>query len=315
MACSRDAVILQRRGAGFAIRRRTHHHRRPACPAPTMLGRRWVGGGTMNPLHFWAEPHRWPRDPIGYVFLARVVEAIGRARFGNEWTGKEVTTKVVAPLPSRETASPGDRFRALEILMRHHPESKRPYPESKRPSDEAWLAECWPEAQAAARHEQEAQRALFQRLGTVQDEIVRRCESGELVSAIRKAGGEMETVPREWWNTESWPNRFVFCQLKPSDPSGLGVTGERFCWIFVTSASLDRYLNSQPFAPAAANIDVHLSPYMKTMLAVAKRLNITAENWLSFLQPGSPIESRHFAVAFLNFKSTHASPRADEASG
>jgi hypothetical protein len=53
----------------------------------------------MNPLRFWAEPHRWPRDPAGYVFLARAVEEIGRAMFDARWTGKEVTTDFVRPLP------------------------------------------------------------------------------------------------------------------------------------------------------------------------------------------------------------------------
>jgi hypothetical protein len=266
----------------------------------------------VNPLHFWAEPYRWPQDPAGYVFLARAVEAIGRARFGEEWAGKEVTTQFVQPLPSRETASASDRVHAHQILMRHHPEYVRmreleaaelrardgksgstaslppslnrlaPPLVAEIPSyvrAKGWSAEWWSAAQAAVRREQEAQLPLVQRLGTVQHEIVRGCESGELVSAIRaKAGGKMEIVPRRWWNTESWRNRFVMCQLKPSEPFGLGCTGEKYCWIFLASESLDKYLNGQPFAPVAANIDVHLSPYMKTMLAVAKRLNITAEN-------------------------------------
>jgi len=189
----------------------------------------------MKPQDFWARPHLWPRDPFEYVFLARAVQAIGRARFGDEWTGEEATTELVK-LP---------------------------------------LALATQEAQ----RQQEGQRAIIQRLRTVHQEIVAGCESGELVSAIRlKAGGAMKFVRREWWNTEYWLNRFVMCQLNPSKPFDLGFAGDDYHWIFLTKESLEKYLQRQPFAAVATNIDVHLSPYMKTMLAVAKRLNITREN-------------------------------------
>ena len=189
----------------------------------------------MKPQDFWARPHLWPLDPSGYVFLARAVQAIGQARFRDEWTSEEVTTAFVKLPPGPATQE--------------------------------------------AQRQQEAQRAIFQRLRTVQREIVAGCESGELVSAIRlKAGGKMRLVRREWWNTEHWHNRFMMCQLNPSDPFGRGFEGDNYCWIFLRKESLEKYLQRQPFAPVATNIDVHLSPYMKTMLAVAKRLNITPDN-------------------------------------
>jgi len=177
----------------------------------------------------------WPRDPFEYVFLARAVQAIGQARFGDDWTGKEATTEPVKLPPRLATQE--------------------------------------------ARRQQEAQRPIFQRLITVHKEIFARCESGELVSAIRaKAGGKMTVVRRAWWNTESCYNRFTMCQLNPREPFRLGLEGDDCWWIFLTKKSLEKFLQSQPFAPVAANIDVYLSPYMKTMLAVAKRLNITPEN-------------------------------------
>ena|SRR5215831_7842144 len=51
----------------------------------------------MTALEFWAKPHAWPRDPLGYVFLARAVEEVGRALFGEHWTAKEVTTDPIGP--------------------------------------------------------------------------------------------------------------------------------------------------------------------------------------------------------------------------
>ena len=188
-----------------------------------------------KPQDFWARPHLWPRDPFGYVFLARAVQAIGKACFGDKWTGEEVTTAFVKLPPGPATQE--------------------------------------------AQRQQEAQPAIIQRLKTAQREIVAGCESGELVSAIRfKAGGKMKLVRREWWNTEYWLNRFMMCQLNPSNPFGPGFEGDDYCWIFLRKESLEKYLQRQPFAAVATNIDVHLSPYMKTMLAVAKRLNITREN-------------------------------------
>src|SRR5262245_58518554 len=41
----RNEVRSSRRGAGFAVRRRTPHHRRPACSAPTL--RLAVSGGVL----------------------------------------------------------------------------------------------------------------------------------------------------------------------------------------------------------------------------------------------------------------------------
>lgn len=41
----------------------------------------------------WDDPQKWPsRDPAGYVFLARAVNAVGKALFPDGWTGSEVPT-------------------------------------------------------------------------------------------------------------------------------------------------------------------------------------------------------------------------------
>src|SRR5262245_45799586 len=72
----------------------------------------------MTALEFWARPHVWPRDPRGYVFLARAVEEIGRAMFGRDWTGKEVTPELIRSLPHQWQAIPADASYAREILMR-----------------------------------------------------------------------------------------------------------------------------------------------------------------------------------------------------
>ena len=34
-------------------------------------------------------PDRWPHEPVDYVFLAGAVQEIGKAIFGDDWTGHE----------------------------------------------------------------------------------------------------------------------------------------------------------------------------------------------------------------------------------
>jgi hypothetical protein len=116
------------------------------------------------------------------------------------------------------------------------------------------------------------------RCEAVKREIVSRCESGELLSATRPIkGGALKTAPREWWNTENWSHRFTMCQLSRREPFASGFAGDDYCWIYLTCESLDKFLLSQPFAPVGME-DVHLSPYMKVMIAVVKQLGISPDH-------------------------------------
>jgi hypothetical protein len=49
----------------------------------------------MVDAEFWADVNRWPRDTAQFTFLIRAVLEIGKARFPDEWTGKEPFTKPV----------------------------------------------------------------------------------------------------------------------------------------------------------------------------------------------------------------------------
>jgi hypothetical protein len=206
----------------------------------------------MTALEFWARPHLWPRDPRGYVFLARAVDEIGRAMFGQDWTGKEVTTELVRSLPDQYMASPADASNARDVLLKLPQYAKQlPNPEALPSSlsnlalparrtgiirPDSFTSKQWSAAQAAIRRQQEELAPAWRRLGAVQLKIVSLCESRELTSAIRhKAGGEMGTIPRAWWNTESWHNRFTRCQLNPKEPFGIGSAGDNYCWIFFNS--------------------------------------------------------------------------------
>jgi hypothetical protein len=66
------------------------------------------------------------------------------------------------------------------------------------------------------------------------------------------------------------------------DPFGSGLAGEGFGYIFVERASLDRLLTptliEQASVIPSGLEDLHLSPYLKLMISVARKLNITPEN-------------------------------------
>src|SRR4051812_2051632 len=181
---------------------------------------------------FWRQQHLWPADPSGYVFLARAVEKIGQAMFGPEWTGKETTTEPVVALPEQQEASTKDQLRAYQILKATNPEfaakERRRQDKSEQTHDMtertlALTATVTPDDWSTAQHRVRAQintaSIVLRRFASVQREIAKHCESGELISAIRySAGGAMMGVPRESWNTERWPDRFIWCKMNPKEP-------------------------------------------------------------------------------------------------
>lgn len=256
---------------------------------------------------FWLQKHLWPSDPADYVFLTRAVNRIGQAMFGSEWDGREPTAKPVHALPERGKAEARDELRAYEILKaispdfvarerdkhadwkpKHDPRTGRLLPASDKMTADDWLV-----AQKHVQGQNDAIAPALRRFIKVQQEIARACEAGELVSALRPSrGGTMQTVPRQFWNTERWRDRFIWCQMNPKDPFSIGFAGENFCWIFITAESLEKFVSLRPFSKLASETLSHLSPYMRVLLAVAKELEITPENQPLKKIVSAAIESR-----------------------
>ena len=88
----------------------------------------------------------------------------------------------------------------------------------------------------------------------------------------------MRVVPKVAWNTDRWRYRFVLCQMNPSAPYERVFTSSEHCWIFVTGESLGKFLLTKPFAEIASKDLPHLSPYLRTMLEVARKLAISPSN-------------------------------------
>jgi hypothetical protein len=123
---------------------------------------------------------------------------------------------------------------------------------------------------------------LIARRAAVLQEIAKRLQEGGLVAGNRpKEGGPITDTPKTWWNTEldRMAMRFINCEINPKDPFGGPVISARNSWIFIKRNSLDELLERQPFGPVQIPIaDHYLSPYMKIMLSVARKMKISPDN-------------------------------------
>ncbi len=86
--------------------------------------------------------------------------------------------------------------------------------------------------------------------------IAKQSELGNLVTALRhKAGGRMNALDPDCWNTEYFGPRFFRCQMSLDqpfeDPARVSV-GSCY-WIYVTRESLDRCISGDSAAGLAAN--------------------------------------------------------------
>jgi hypothetical protein len=178
---------------------------------------------------FWAQAGSWPRDPPGYLFLARAFNSVGRSLFCNVWSGDEAC----APYTDLGRA---DRT-ALERKLADHANRERKI------------------ASILARRDRlPSERA---RASKVRNAIATWAEAGQLPTVVRpQEGGLPLPIPSHAWSTENLEPRFRRCMLSLAKPFSDGFAGNSFGWIFVERASLDRLLGSTsietPFATVAS---------------------------------------------------------------
>ena len=97
-------------------------------------------------LRFWLQHQRWPRDPVGYIYLARAVNQIGKATYENDWSEADPGTELPGLLPSKRAATVGDKIRAHRLIASQLP--RRPTVRMTGPllqgvpgfSDDEWTA-------------------------------------------------------------------------------------------------------------------------------------------------------------------------------
>jgi hypothetical protein len=230
---------------------------------------------------FWLKPNEWPRDTAENTFLARAFDRVGKAKFGNEWTGGEATASLPDIIPDALSPKSFTDYAsyATNLLAHHSTEFAARRLEAARrkpPGAPELTRDDWVLAKKLARQEHEAALPATQRRDAVSTAIVSACESGILQSLYRPVpGGAVQPIPREWWNTEQTGQRFHHCQINPSNPFAAGFAGAGYCWIFLLTESLDQFLVQQPHSDIQSKFDIHLSPYLRAMLSVAEKMKIT----------------------------------------
>lgn len=191
----------------------------------------------------WSDQANWlPFDPAPWVFLGRAVERLGRARYGDDWSGLEfLTDSQFYPHPFLDvTLTPSDVVlrRSMNRAVAHYllteaghelppastaltnsmriapsavssglPGSRGPHIERKSVATE-WepSPEQWAEARRLRDIKQEAWapgvRAALSRRDDIFARLIPPSLSGELLTGFRSLGGDVYALQPRVWNVE-----------------------------------------------------------------------------------------------------------------
>jgi hypothetical protein len=168
-----------------------------------------------DPL-LWEDPAEWPRDPPGYVFLARAFDETARAVHGERW-----------------------------IQHVKEPDEPEEPPDDCDDDDTAW--DEWDRACDQAQAEfQGLQAKLADMKARVARMIAEQCELGPLGTVARpKRGGEMTALGGHHWNIDDLRRRFFRCEMSLDQPFASHRVSRNDCWIYVRRDDLDRFLMTQ----------------------------------------------------------------------
>jgi hypothetical protein len=107
------------------------------------------------------------------------------------------------------------------------------------------------------------------------EEIIARAEAGELRAAARSDTGNMVAMPAKMWNTEMAAQFIAECKVTIHGPLSTIVKNGP---VYMKTQSLEQFLLRQPFAEVTQAALPHLSPYLKLMLSVARKLDVSRTN-------------------------------------
>ncbi len=241
---------------------------------------------------------KWPRDPHEYIFLGRVVDAVGAAMF-EEWTENDTVTRY-GPTPTLLAASPSTHLsvkaedvqttdEADRLLRRLRPDIPRPPRPNifrranlvvqDRPEYLRFTQEEWSAAKEAATKLAADIRASGERLQKVRLAIATGAERDELPIYYR-SNGKMLKTPPHWWNTDLVAQRFTWCQINPKQPFARGIGGEGYCQLFLLGDDVERFLRGLPRGEVKVRSEdlSRFSPLLRFAVALATRWNTDA-NW------------------------------------
>jgi hypothetical protein len=207
---------------------------------------------------WWIENNSWwPRDSQGWVFLARAVYELGRAKYPGEWTGEEPVTWA-NPSPATRGPLPEEPSKAIrhdiqyahQVLKEQHPEVAArllTFPTLIKPDD-------WKVAKVETERLRLTSLRIVWRFKAITQMIATEAEAGRLVTGLRPTdGGVVRAIPAVYWNTERLEPRFRMCQMNSADAFSAAFAGEGFGWIFVCAKDLERYIKSLKSSPVSSN--------------------------------------------------------------
>ncbi|WEK50984.1 MAG: hypothetical protein P0Y66_02595 [Candidatus Kaistia colombiensis] len=212
-------------------------------------------------LEFWSDPSKWPFDGLGFLFLGRAIDRVGRAEFGDKWNGEELVADASHIVPdSWADASFATKRYVNESLGAHFHDYK--------PGVERWVvvqnaspnyrkqtiyigAEDWARGAKLLDAQSRKVAAQILRRQAVEQIIAAKLAAGEFRAAARPVrGGELSPVPAAAWHTEMWRQRFDFCQMRLDKPFAPGSCGDRsaqdpYHLIFLSDADLTAFEKTQ----------------------------------------------------------------------
>lgn len=189
----------------------------------------------------------WPDDAYGRVFLARAVDALGRAMFPQEWTGFEPSVNLhLKPLPLMSFfADAGQKNEARALLPVKMPENDDDPPLKKFTAEvrKPLTEDEWTKVRALRQATLDQIEPVRQRWAAVRQAFHVGAREGALkVYFLGRSGGDFGPTPspKVDWNTTPYnlDNRFYCCQMNPAKPFDIGIAGAAFKWIFVDGDDL-----------------------------------------------------------------------------
>lgn len=227
----------------------------------------------------------WPDDTEVYVFSGRAFEELGSIMFAGAWSGDERCAFAPSVLLARqELASETQLDNAFTYLGLARPdllmENLKPrsffaelFSNSKRPlfTDEEWSI-----ARRASIELFQAREPSFRRGSAVHRVITDGCRTGDLIAAVRPiTGGPFKTLPTVAWSTGELDGRFWTLQTILENPATTQSDEPGYGWLFIEKKGLERVLATTNVAKLKK---VHLSPYVRAIIAVLRELKVSPDN-------------------------------------
>lgn len=202
-------------------------------------------------LDIWSKRDAWPRPDKTRIFLAEALDLTGKAMHRDAWTGDEIQAV------TRLSLIPSDIERAIYRWPKR----------GSRPEQTKCDAE---------RIRREQNNAGLDRLFSVANWIGDRCRDDEVATYIRPiSGGEFLDADASLWNVDDvLTTHFRRCRCDyqfgygPSSP----------CHIFLDRSALSAALAMVAPIAIPETEGLHLSPYMRLLLAVIREEDIRPSN-------------------------------------